>query len=117
MLDSSVRVDCIDVLSCASWCAPGSKGSAVWNGHALLVEGMVMPNPYPPEFRARVLALVRAGKKVQQVAQELNLSDATIYNWRRRDEINTGARPGLAPPQAAELVAACSAFASLKRRS
>lgn len=65
-----------------------------------------MPNPYPPEFRARVLALLRAGKKVQQVAQELNLSDATIYNWRRQDEIDSGARPGLASPQAAELVAA-----------
>ena len=37
-----------------------------------------MPNPYPPEFRARVLALLRAGKKVQQVAQELNLSDGTL---------------------------------------
>jgi putative transposase len=43
---------------------------------------------------------------VQQVARELNLSDATIYNWRRQDEIDTGVRPGLTSPQAAELAAA-----------
>jgi transposase-like protein len=43
---------------------------------------------------------------VQQVAQERNLSDATIYNWRREDEIDTGARPGLMSPQVVELVAA-----------
>ena len=54
----------------------------------------------------RVLALLRAGKSVQQVARELNLSDATIYNWRRQDEIDTGVRPGLTSPQAAELAAA-----------
>lgn len=65
-----------------------------------------MPKPYPPEFRARVLALLRAGKTVQQVARELNLSDATIYNWRRQDESDTGVRPGLSSPQAAELAAA-----------
>lgn len=65
-----------------------------------------MSNPYPPEFRIRVLALLRAGKTVQQVARELDISDATIYNWRRQDEIDTGARPGLSSPQATELAAA-----------
>ncbi|MBC7596801.1 MAG: IS3 family transposase [Kineosporiaceae bacterium] len=65
-----------------------------------------MPKPYPAEFRARVLALLRAGKTVQQVARELDLSDATIYNWRRQDEIDTGNRPGLSSPQAAELATA-----------
>ncbi len=65
-----------------------------------------MPKPYPPEFRARVLALLRAGKTVEQVARELDLSDATIYNWRRQDEIDTGVRPGLSSPQAAELASA-----------
>jgi transposase len=80
--------------------------SAVWNGHALIIQGVVVPEPYPPEFRARVVALLRPGKTVPHVAPGLELSDATIYNWRRRDEIDTGVRPGLSSPQAAELASA-----------
>ncbi|MEV0742148.1 hypothetical protein AB0I51_40860 [Streptomyces sp. NPDC050549] len=30
-----------------------------------------MPRPYPPEFRARAVALVRAGKQAKQTAVEL----------------------------------------------
>ncbi|WSX07955.1 DUF427 domain-containing protein [Streptomyces sp. NBC_00988] len=30
-----------------------------------------MPRPYPPEFRARAIALVRAGKQAKQTAVEL----------------------------------------------
>lgn len=41
----------------------------------------------PAEFRARVLALLKAGKTVEQIANELGLSHGTIYNWRRQDEI------------------------------
>lgn len=40
---------------------------------------------------------------MQQLARELDLSDAMICNWRRSDEIDSGARPGLSSPQAAEL--------------
>lgn len=65
-----------------------------------------MPKSYPPEFRTRVLALLRAGRSVQQVALDLELSEATIYNWRRQDEVDSGARPGLSSPQTAELAAA-----------
>ncbi len=65
-----------------------------------------MPKSYPPEFKARVLALLKAGRSIQQVALELELSEATIYTWRKQDEIDSGARPGLSSPQAAELAAA-----------
>ena len=43
---------------------------------------------------------------MQQIALELGLSDATIYGWRRQDDIDSGSRPGLSSPQAAELAAA-----------
>jgi transposase-like protein len=39
-----------------------------------------MPRSYPPEFRARVLALVEAGRPIKQVAEMLGISDQTIYN-------------------------------------
>ena len=65
-----------------------------------------MPKSYPPEFKARVLALLKAGRSIRQVALELELSEATIYTWRKQDEIDSGARPGLSSPQAAELAAA-----------
>jgi transposase-like protein len=65
-----------------------------------------MPKAYPTEFRARVLVLLRAGRTVQQVALDLELSEATIYDWRRQGQIDSGARAGPASPQAAELAAA-----------
>ena len=65
-----------------------------------------MPRSYPPEFKARVLGLLKAGRTIQQVALELDLSEATIYIWRKQEEIDSGARPGLSSPQAAELAAA-----------
>jgi hypothetical protein len=34
-----------------------------------------MPRPYPPEFRARAVALVRAGKPISRVAAELGISE------------------------------------------
>ena len=32
-----------------------------------------MPRPYPPEFRARAVALVRTGKQAKQTAVELGI--------------------------------------------
>ena len=41
---------------------------------------------YPPEFRRRVVDLVEGGRKVSEVAAELEVSEQTIYTWRRRDD-------------------------------
>ena len=38
---------------------------------------------YPVEFRRRVLELLEAGRKVADVANDLGISDQTIYSWRR----------------------------------
>jgi len=61
---------------------------------------------YPPEFRRRVLDLVEAGRKVAEVAEDLGISDQTIYNWRRQDRVDRGLEPGLTTAEQAELVAA-----------
>jgi transposase-like protein len=39
---------------------------------------------YPPEFRRRVLDLVDRGRTVSEVANDLEVSEQTIYTWRRQ---------------------------------
>jgi transposase-like protein len=36
---------------------------------------------YPPEFRRKVLDLVASGRKVSEVAFDLEISEQTIYSW------------------------------------
>ena len=49
---------------------------------------------YPAEFRRRALDLVAAGKPVREVARLLEVSDQSIYSWRRQEQIDQGALPG-----------------------
>ena len=65
-----------------------------------------MPRSYPPEFRRKVLDLLAAGRSVTEVAEDLGISGACIYNWRKQDRIDRGELPGLSTPERAELVAA-----------
>ena len=48
---------------------------------------------YPPEFRRKVLDLVEAGRSVADVARDLEISDQSIYTWRRQDRIDRGLQP------------------------
>lgn len=52
-----------------------------------------MPRPYPPEFRARAIALVRAGKQAKQTAVELGIHPVTLSKWLRQDDIDNGPAP------------------------
>lgn len=61
---------------------------------------------YPVEFRRRVLELLEAGRKVGDVANDLGISDQTIYNWRRQDRIDRGVEAGLSTAEQAELASA-----------
>ncbi len=45
---------------------------------------------YPPEFRRRVVDLVEGGRKVSEVAVDLEVSEQTIYTWRRQERIDAG---------------------------
>jgi transposase-like protein len=49
---------------------------------------------YPLEFRRRALELVAAGT-VAAVARLLEVSDQSIYTWRRQELIDRGELPGL----------------------
>jgi transposase len=47
-----------------------------------------MPKSYPPEFRRKVLDLLAAGRGVTEVAEDLGISGACVYNWRKQDRID-----------------------------
>jgi transposase-like protein len=53
-----------------------------------------------------VLDLIEAGRKIAEVAEDLGISDQTIYTWRRQDRIDRGLDAGLASAEKADLVAA-----------
>jgi transposase-like protein len=61
---------------------------------------------YPPELRRRVVDLVEGGRKVSEVAVELEVSEQTIYTWRRQARVDAGLEAGVSTSEQAELAAA-----------
>lgn len=69
---------------------------------------------YSAEFRRKVLDLLAEGRSVASVAHDLDLSDQTIYNWRRQDRIDRGLQPGLSTAENAELAKAKKRISELE---
>ena len=69
---------------------------------------------YPAEFRRKVLDLLAEGKSVASIAHDLDVSDQTIYNWRRQDRIDKGVQPGLTSTEKVELATANKKIAALE---
>lgn len=44
--------------------------------------------PYPEEFRRDAVGLVRAGRGVKDVARSLGVSDQSLRNWVKQDQLN-----------------------------
>jgi len=61
---------------------------------------------YPPEFRRRVVGLVEGGRKLSEVAAEFEISEQTIYTWRRQARVDAGLEAGVTTSEQAELAAA-----------
>ena len=61
---------------------------------------------YSPEFRRRVVDLIEGGRKVSEVAVELEVSEQTIYTWRRQARIDAGLEAGVTTSELSELAAA-----------
>ena len=61
-----------------------------------------MPRPFPAEFRARAIALVRAGKPISRAAAELGISQSCLHNWVRQDLIDRGELAGVSTRESAE---------------
>jgi transposase-like protein len=59
----------------------------------LLPEDSVGRDGYPPEFRRKVLDLVKAGRPAVDVARDLGISAQSIDTWRQ-DRIDKRREPG-----------------------
>lgn len=69
---------------------------------------------YSAQFRRKVLDLLEEGRSVAAVAHDLDLSDQTIYNWRRQDRIDRGLQPGLSTAENGELAKARKRISELE---
>ena len=49
-------------------------------------------SPYPPEFRRRLVELVRAGRTPESLAKEFEPSAPSIRSWVRQAELDAGTR-------------------------
>lgn len=47
-----------------------------------------------PEFRRKVFDLLEEGRIVAQVAHALDITEQSIYTWRRQSRIDKGLVPG-----------------------
>ena len=47
---------------------------------------------YPPEYRRKIVALVRAGRNPHELASEFECSAQTIRNWVAQADADTGKR-------------------------
>jgi transposase len=61
--------------------------------------------PYPPEFRAEAVELIRSGSKtIRGLSRDLGVSDQTLRNWLRQGDIDAGRRhDGLTTSEREEL--------------
>ena len=60
--------------------------------------------PYPPEYRARMIELVRNGRSPESLAREFEPSGQCIRNWVAQAERDAGRRAdGLATDERTEL--------------
>jgi transposase len=61
--------------------------------------------PYPPEFRAEAVELIRSGTKtIRGLSRDLGVSDQTLRNWLRQGDIDAGRRQdGLTTSEREEL--------------
>lgn len=60
--------------------------------------------PYDPEFRARMIELVRAGRSPEELAEEFEPTAQTIRNWLKQAGLDAGTRSdGLTSSEREEL--------------
>ena len=43
---------------------------------------------YPPEFRREAIQMLRAGRTPKELSQSLGVSEQTLRNWRRQDQVD-----------------------------
>jgi transposase len=50
------------------------------------------PRSYPVDFRLKVIELARAGRKLDDLADEFHLARQTVRNWVKQADLDAGRR-------------------------
>ncbi|MET8354429.1 transposase [Micromonospora sp. NPDC005206] len=67
---------------------------------------VVVPKPYPREFRDDVVRVARdrdPGVTVEQIAKDFGVHPMTLFKWLRQADSDAGAEPGVAGSESVEL--------------
>jgi transposase len=65
---------------------------------------IVMPKPFPIEFRNDVVAVARRGEApIAQVAKDFGVSESCLHRWLHLADVEDGVRPGVTAAESAEL--------------
>ncbi|WP_026174458.1 transposase, partial [Acaricomes phytoseiuli] len=63
-----------------------------------------MPKPYPKEFRDDVVAVARKARApLSQIARDFGISEASLFNWLKKANIEDGRVPGLTEDERKQL--------------
>jgi transposase-like protein len=73
-----------------------------------------MPKQYAREFRRAVCARLVAGERVSSLSNEVGVSEATLYLWKRQAMIDAGRAEGVKSFEADELAQAHRTIAELE---
>ena len=47
---------------------------------------------YPPDFRLKIIELARAGRRMDDLAEEFKLARQTVRNWVKQADLDSGRR-------------------------
>lgn len=61
-----------------------------------------MPRSYASQFRAMVIEQVRNGRRVADVAANVEVPETTVIRWVRQDKIDRGEMPGTSSQESTE---------------
>ncbi|MGW4372010.1 transposase [Nocardia takedensis] len=74
-----------------------------------------MPMMYSPQFRERAVALLlEEGRRVADVAQDLGVTEGSLYRWKQQALIDRGEAPGTPTVESALLRDALSRIKQLE---
>jgi transposase len=78
----------------------------LWDGDFLKGDVRVPPTKptYPKEFKEEAMRLMRSSDKpLARISRELDVSEQTLRNWRKQEEIDQGEREGISTEEREEL--------------
>jgi transposase len=67
---------------------------------------VIVPRPYPKEFRDDVVRVARNrddGVTLEQIAADFGVHPMTLSKWMRQADVDEGAKPGTSSNESAEL--------------